>query len=414
MAYTFRAVRGEIASIASRLAAIAMAALMPTLVATSSVVAQSHPGASETEIRIGNVMPYTGPLAAYGDIGRTLSAYFEMVNANGGVNGRDIRFISYDDAYQATRSIERVRQLVEQDDVLLIFQSLGLPALAVRDYLNENRVPQLFAALSLTAFEDPENYPWSMRWNPSLASEAHAIAAHLFDQFEGGTVGVLYQNDDFGAELRELFDDLLSDRFTVVMQPYAVSDPTVDSQISALQAVGADIFLNMATPRAAAQAIRRAGEIGWAPYQVLISISSGIEEVLVPAGLEHSEGIVTIRYLKDPADPDVADEPDVAAFHEFWEEFDPSTGEPSNTEAYAVAVASALVEVLRRCGDDLSRENVMRQATSLVQVRLPMLMSGIHVDTSSIDYAPIEQFRLATFDGARFAPFGELIDTSEQ
>ena len=385
-----------------------------TMGAIPNAEGQGFPGVTDTEIRIGNVIPYTGPLAAYGDLGRVYAAYFEMINDGGGINGRSVRLISYDDSYQPARSLERTRQLIERDNVLLVFQSLGLPAVAVREYLNEQRVPQLFAALALTAFEDPETYPWSMRWQPSLESEAIAVTTHLNERFVNGTVGLLYQADDFGAELIELFTELLPDHFELIAQPYSVSDPSVDAQIHALQAAGADIFLNMATPRAAAQAIRRAAEINWRPYQILISISSSIKNVIEPAGMENAMGIVSIRYLKDLSDPSVADDFDVVDFYEFWATYSPGPGDPGNPEAYAFAVASALVEVLKRCGDDLSRDNVLRQATSLTDLELPMLLPGITVNTGPLDYAPIEQFQLSRFDGAAFVNFGPLIDTSRE
>jgi len=390
------------------------AALVVTVVAAfagsaSEAAAQALPGVSATEIRIGNILPYTGPAAAWGELGRTYAAFFEMINDQGGIAGRQIAFISNDDGYSPPRTIEQARRLVERDDVLLIFQSLGTPTnLAIRDYMNENGVPQLFMASGAPVFDDPANFPWTMRWNHSFESEAYVYADHILENFHDAKIGVLYQNDDSGQEALRALRERIGGRFEIVAQPYSVSDPTVDAQIAALQAAGVDVFVNMAVASFAAQAIRRAAELQWRPYHLLYSGSASIAEVFEPAGVANAIGIVTIRHSIDPADPAFATDPGLMEFTRFMEEYRP--GESYGVlEAYAYNAASALVEVLRRCGDDLSRSNVMAQAANLTDLDLPMLMPGVTVNTSPTDYAPIEQFRMARFDGQSFMPFGDLL-----
>lgn len=376
--------------------------------------AQSLPGVSGDEIRIGNILPYTGPAAAWGELGRVYAAFFEMINDRGGINGRHIEFISGDDGYSPPRTLEQARRLVERDDVLLIFQSLGTSNnLAIRDYMNEMHVPQLFIATGALVFDDPANYPWTMRWNPSFESEAQAFADHILENFAEAKVGILYQNDDSGREAVRVMTERINGRFEVIPQPYNTNDPTVDAQVAALQAAGVDVFVNIAVARAASQAIRRAAELNWHPYQLLYSGSSSIIDVLEPAGIENTIGIVTARHSIDPNDPVFAGNQGLADFLEFMNTYRPGD-QLGVTQAYAYNVASALVEVLRRCGDDLSRENVMAQAASLSDLELPMLIPGITVNTSPTDYAPIEQFVMARFDGNSFVPFGPLVETHNE
>jgi branched-chain amino acid transport system substrate-binding protein len=393
------------------LIAVAMATAISA--APWSLAAQSLPGVSEGEIRIGNILPYTGPAAAWGELGRVYASFFEMINDRGGINGRRVDFISGDDGYSPPRTLEQARRLVERDDVLLIFQSLGTSNnLAIRDYMNELGVPQLFVASGSLLFDDPAHYPWTMRWNPSFESEAQAFADHILENFTEAKVGILYQNDDSGREAVRVLTERINGRFEVVAQPYNSNDPTVDAQVAALQAAGVDVFVNIAVARAASQAIRRAAELGWHPYQLLYSGSSSIVDVLEPAGIENAIGIITARHSIDPNDPVFAGNPGLDAFLQFMRTYRPND-QLGVTQAYAYNVASALVEVLRRCGDDLSRENVMRQAASLSDLDLPMLIPGITVNTSPTDYAPIEQFIMARFDGRSFVPFGPLIETHE-
>lgn len=368
------------------------------------------PGVSDTEIRIGNIAPYTGPASAWSTIAQTLVSYFEMINDQGGVNGRAIRFVSYDDGYNPPRALEAARRLVERDDVLLIFQSVGAPNLAIRDYLNSLGVPQLFMAANLETFDDPANYPWTMRYNNSATSEAKAIAEYVRDSFPDGKIGILYENGDWGSEIMPVFEAELGDFVAV---SYDLTDPTVDTQVSRLQSAGVDIFIDISNPRFAALAIRRAAEIEWHPHHILTYVSATIKEVFQPAGAANAAGIVTMAFQKDLADPGVQNDPDVLAFNHFWETYHPGTGNPGGMEVYAFHVGAALVEVLRRCGDDLTRENVMWEASHLDSLELPLLLPGITVNTSPTDYAPLEQYRLSRFDGKTFVDFGPIIDTAD-
>lgn len=399
----------------SGLAAIGAAGLVACAVVLAWPVAgQPWPGVSDTEIRIGNIVPYSGPAAAYGDLGRVHAAFFAMVNDLGGINGRRVTLISNDDGYSPPRTLEQARRLVERDDVLLIFQSLGTPTnLAIRDYMNEMGVPQLFMATGSPVFDDPSNYPWTMRWNPSFESEALVYADYISATFDQATIGILYQNDESGRSAVAVLAARLAGRFPIATQPYNQTDPTVDAQVAALQAAGVDVFVNLSIGRFAAQSIQRAAELQWRPHHILYSGSASIAEIFVPAGVANAVGIVTTRHSIDPADPAFADDPGRAEFVWFMENYLP--GRPYTVlEAYAYNVASALVEVLRRCGDDLSRADVMEHASNLTDLELPMLIPGITVNTSPTDYAPVEAFQLARFDGNSFVPFGAIIDTSNQ
>lgn len=392
--------------LAARLAGPFAAAL---LFMTPAALAQAP-----AEIVIGNTVAYTGPNSAYGTIGRTIDAFFQMINEEGGINGRMVRFISYDDGYSPPRALEQARRLVEQDNVLLLFRTVGTPSnIAIRDYLNQVGVPQLFMATGAELFDDPAHYPWTMRWNGSFRAEGQVYGHFIAETHPGEKVGVLYQNDQIGLDyMAGLTDELVG--WDIVALPYDVADATVDGQISVLQATGATVFANFSTPRVAAQAIRRAAEIGWHPQQILPNIAASIGGVLEPAGVDNAIGIVTALFAKDPAYPGWANEPDVEKFHAFMARYYP-TGDPRGVfESSAYATANALVEVLRRAGDDLTRENIMRQAASIVDLAVPMLMPGILINTSSTDFAPIEQFGLARFDGTAFVPFGGLIDVGGQ
>lgn len=379
---------------------------------SGSARAQPLPGVTDTEIRIGHTASYTGAASAYGTIGRTIAAYFRMINDGGGINGRRINFISYDDGTSPPRALEAVRRLVERDDVLLVFQSVGTAQnLVMRDYLNGAGIPQLFISSGATFFDDPANYPWTMRLNLSYAAEARLMAAHIAETGGNARVGVLYQDDDFGRDVLDNLTDAADGRFTVVAQPYDVVDATVDVQMAALRAAGAEVLVIAATPRFAAQAIRRAAELGWQPsLRLITSVASSLRGTYEPAGIQNSIGIVTSAYLKNPADPAWADDPEMQAYKAFLVRYYPE-GDPNGTfEAYGYLAAGAMVEVLRRAGDDLTREHVMRIATSLDHVAIPMLLPGITLATSPTDYAPIEQAQRARFDGAAMIRFGEMLD----
>jgi branched-chain amino acid transport system substrate-binding protein len=375
-----------------------------------AVFGQPLPGVTDTEIRIGNILPYTGPAAAWGELGPVYAAFFDMINDAGGINGRQVTFISNDDGFSPPRTLEQARRLVERDDVLLIFQSLGTPTnLAIREYMHEQGVPQLFIASGSLAFDDPQNYPWAMRWNHSFESEAVAFADHILSEFSEAKIGVLYRNDDSGRRALAVLSEQMGAAFEIVAQPYNDTDPTVDAQIAVLQAEGVDVFVNLALASYATQAIRRAAELQWRPYHLIYSGSASIAEIFEPAGIENAIDIVTVRHTIDPADPAFANHPGVVEFLRFMEDYGPD-GQASVLDAYAYNVATALAEVLRRCGDDLSRENVMAQAASLSQTELPMLIPGVTIDTSPSDYAPIEAFQMARFDGRSFVLFGPIIE----
>jgi branched-chain amino acid transport system substrate-binding protein len=382
-------------------------AIMLVLLWATSAGAQKAPA----EIRIGNINPYSGPASAYGLIGKTLGAYFAKVNAEGGVNGRKLNFITYDDAYNPAKAVEQTRKLVESDDVLVVFQALGTPSnTAIRKYLNERTVPQLFLAAGATKFGDPKNFPWTMGLQPSYQAEARIYAQYLLAHHPGGKIGVLYQNDDYGKDYLTGLTEGLGGKIPIVSaQPYETSDATIDSQMVNLKASGADIFFNVATPKFAAQAIRKAAELGWRPLQLLNNVSYSVGSVLKPAGLENAKGILSASYYKDPTDPTWRDDPGFKAWLAFMDKYFPDGDKTSSFTAYGYLAAQALVEVLRRCGDDLSRDNIMKQAASLNGVRLDLLLPGIVLTTSADDYFPIEQMQMMRFDGERWTLFGPVM-----
>lgn len=384
--------------------------LIGMLLASEPVLGQT-PGVTPTEIRIGNSVPYTGPAAAYGTFGRTLDAFFSMINDQGGINGRLIRFISYDDGYSPPRALEQARRLVERDDVLLMFDNIGTGTnLAIRDYLNEAGVPHLFLAAGAETFDDPAAYPWTMRWNGGYRAEGEVYARYIAATHPGARIGVLYQNDAFGLDYLNGLRDGLDPRWEIEALPYEPGDANVDAQVAQLAAVGAEVFVMFALPRVTAQAIARAAEIGWRPRQIQGNVSASVPDVMIPAGVENGIGNVTAVYTKDPGYSGWAGSPDIVLFHAFMEQYFPE-GDPRGVfESSAYAAGWALVEVLRRCGDNLSRENVLRQAESFRDFVVPNLLPGIVLNTSPTDHAPIEQFFLARFDGVAFVPFGNLID----
>jgi branched-chain amino acid transport system substrate-binding protein len=372
------------------------------------------PGASDTEIKVGNIMPYSGPLSAYALIGRTQAAFFRMINEQGGINGRKINFISYDDAFSPPKTVEQARKLVESDEVLLIFQSLGTPTNnAIQKYLDQKKVPQLFVATGATKFGDPKNFPWTMGWQPTYQTEGHIYARYILENLPNGKIGILYQNDDSGRDyLKGLKDGLgveASKRMIVAELPYDPSDPTVDSQVVALKTLGADIFFDEASPKFAAQAIRKAAEIGWKPTLFLASVSNSVGSVLKPAGLENSKGILSSAYLKDPTDPTWKNDPAIKQWSEFMDKYFPEGDKSSSFTVYAYATAQSFVQVIKQCGDELTRENVMKQATNLKNFEVGLLLPGIKINTSPNDYFPIEQMQMSRFNGEHSELFGTPI-----
>jgi branched-chain amino acid transport system substrate-binding protein len=375
--------------------------------------AQTVVGVTPTEIKIGNTNPYSGNASAYGTIGKTLAAYFKKVNDEGGVNGRKINFISYDDAYMPPKTVEMVRKLVEQDQVAFVFQTLGTPPnTAIQKYLNQQKVPQLFVATGATKWNDPQNFPWTMGYQPNYQTEGRVYAAYTLKHVKDPKVGILYQNDDYGKDYLKGFEDGLGEnkKLIVMKQTYEVTDPTIDSQIVNLKNSGANVFFNVTTPKFAAQAIKKANEIGWKPLHFLNNVSSSLGTVLKPAGLEASRDLITALYMKEVTDPQWKNDKGFTEWVAFMKKYYPDGALDDQANGYAYNVAILMTQVLKQAGNDLSRENLMKQAANLKNVELPLLLPGIKVNTSPTDFAPIEQEQLAKFDGEKWALFGETID----
>jgi ABC-type branched-subunit amino acid transport system substrate-binding protein/TRAP-type uncharacterized transport system substrate-binding protein len=365
---------------------------------------------AESEIRIGNTMPYTGPAAAYGVIGKTLSAYFDKVNAEGGVNGRRIKFISYDDAYSPPKTVEQVRRLVEQDRVLLMFGSVGgATSAAVRPYLNTNKVPQLFNASGPAMWDQPREFPWTMGWQPNYQTEGHIYAQYLLENHPRGKIAILFQDDAFGNDAVKGLKDGLGGKIQIVAEaPYKVTDPSIDAQLTKLKASGADIFINFTTPKFAAIAIRRVAELGWKPVHILEAASNSVAGVIQPAGPQNAEGVLSAGYYLEPDDPAIADEPTFREWSAFMDRYAPALSKSDGLTSYSYALARTMVEVLTRCGDDLSRENILRQAESLKGLQVPMLLPGIAINTSPSDHAPIEQMQMIRLSEGKWKRFGPV------
>ncbi|MET4023269.1 ABC transporter substrate-binding protein [Bradyrhizobium sp. S3.2.12] len=371
-------------------------------------------GASDTEIKIGNTNPYSGPASAYSTIAKTFDAYFNKLNDEGGINKRKIKFISYDDGYSPPKSVEQVRRLAESDEVLLLFQPLGTANnIAIRKYLNGKKVPQLFVSSGAATFGDPKQFPWTMGWQPTYESEGIIYARWLMENMPNAKIGVLYQNDDFGKDVLKGLQTGLGDKTSMIVAaaPYEASQPTVDSEVIKLKASGADVFINVATPKFAAQAIKKVYEIGWKPTQILSNVSDVVSDVLKPAGLEASTGILSTAYLKDTGDPQWADDQGMKDYYAFMDKYYPAGDKSSKSNAYAYTVAQTLVHVLKQCGDDLTRTNVMKQAASMKQVTLPLLLPGMAMTTNDDDFYPIEQLQMKKFDGTRWVHFGKVISS---
>ncbi|HML13009.1 MAG TPA: ABC transporter substrate-binding protein [Xanthobacteraceae bacterium] len=396
-----------------RIGLAATAALgVAALVAGTAVAEKKYDtGATDSTIKIGNTNPYSGPASAYGTIGKTIAAYFTKVNAEGGINGRKIDFISYDDGYSPPKTVEQARKLVESDEVLFLFQTLGTPPnTAIEKYMNAKKVPQLFVATGATKWGDYKDFPWTIGWQPTYQSEGHIYAKYLLEHHPQGKIGILYQNDDYGKDYVKGLKDALGGKMPIVAElPYETTDPTVDSQIVSLKASGADVFFNVTTPKFAAQAIRKAGEIDWKPLHLLNSVSQSVGAVLQPAGLEYSKNIFSSYYRKDPTDPQWKDDPAYKEWVAFMEKYYPEGDRNSTFPVYGYAVTQSLVQVLKRCGDELTRANVMKQATNLKDEELGMLLPGIKINTSPTDYYPIKQMQMQQFDGQRWVPIGPIL-----
>jgi branched-chain amino acid transport system substrate-binding protein len=394
----------------------AFSAALALLAATSSgALAQKKydTGATDTEIKIGNIMPYSGPASAYGVIGKTEEAYFRKINAEGGINGRKINFISYDDAYSPPKTVEQARKLVESDEVLLIFQPLGTPPnTAIQKYMNTKKVPQLFVATGATKWNDPNGFPWTMGWQPNYQSESHIYAKYIMKEKPNAKIAILYQNDDYGKDYVKGLKDGLGAKaasMIVIEESYEVSQPTIDSSIVKMKSTDADVFFNVTTPKFTAQAIKKMNEIGWKPMHFLNNVSVSIGSVMKPAGFENSQGIISSAYLKDPTDAQWKNDAGMKAWNEFLDKYYPEANRADASVMYAYTVAQTLAQVLKQCGDNLTRENVMKQAASLRDFAPNTLLPGIKINTGPKDFAPIESVQLMKFDGKSWVRFGELI-----
>jgi branched-chain amino acid transport system substrate-binding protein len=394
----------------------AISAALALLAATSSgALAQKKydVGATDTEIKIGNIMPYSGPASAYGVIGKTEAAYFNKINAEGGINGRKINFISYDDAYSPPKTVEQARKLVESDEVLFIFNPLGTPPnSAIQKYMNTKKVPQLFVATGATKWNDPKEFPWTMGWQPNYQSESQIYAKYILKNHPNAKIAVLYQNDDYGKDYLKGFKDGLGSKgasLIVMEESYEVSEPTVDSHIVKLKSTGADVFFNITTPKFAAQAIKKNSEIGWKPLHFLNNVSASIGSVIKPAGFENAQAIISSNYLKDPTDAQWKTDKGMIAWNEFLDKYYPEANRADASVMYAYIVAQGIVHVLKACGDDLTHANLMKQAASIKDLQLGGLLPGVKVNTSATDFAPISQLQLMKFKGETWELFGDII-----
>jgi branched-chain amino acid transport system substrate-binding protein len=374
---------------------------------------QYGPGVTDTEIKIGNTCFYSGPASSYGTIGRAMTAYYKMVNDQGGVNGRNINFISYDDAYSPPKTVEMTRKLVEEDQVFLDAGPLGTPTnSAIWHYMNQHKVPQLFVSTGATKWDDPKGHPWTIGWQPNYQSEGRIYAAYILKEKPDGKIAVLYQDDDFGKDYLKGVSDGLGAKaasMIAVKASYETTDPTVDSQIIGMKAAGCNVFVNTAIPKFAAQSIKKSAEIEWKPLHILSSIGNSVAATLKPAGLEISKGIVSDFYLKDPTDPEWQNDAGYKWWVGFMDKYYPSGDKTDAGNVYGPSNAATIVHVLKQCGDDLTRENVMKQAASLHDFTVPMLLPGITINTSPTDFAPVKQVQMGRFDGERWRLFGPLI-----
>jgi branched-chain amino acid transport system substrate-binding protein len=389
------------------------AALAVAWASPASAQKKYDDGASDTEIKIGHTNPYSGNASAYGVIGKTIEAFFKKVNDDGGINGRKINFITYDDGYSPPKTVEMVRKLVEEDKVLFLFNTLGTPPnTAIHKYMNQKKVPQLFVATGASKWGQPKEFPWTMGWQPDYATEAAIYAKHILATVKDPKIGVLMQNDDYGKDYFNGFKAGLgkdNEKLIVQLATYEVTDPTVDSQMIQLKNSGANVFFNITTPKFAAQAIKKAAEIGWKPVHYLNNVSDSVGAVMKPAGFEYGQGVMVAQYRKDATDPQWANSPDYKAWKAFMDKYQAGVDQKDSGTVYGYAVASTLVEVLKRAGDNLTRENIMKQAASLKDLEVPMLLPGIKINTGAADFYPIQAVRLARFKGETWEVFGDII-----
>jgi branched-chain amino acid transport system substrate-binding protein len=400
-----------------RLGTLSAAVAILTAAASSGALAQKKydVGATDTEIKIGNIMPYSGPASAYGVIGKTEAAYFKKINDAGGINGRKINFISYDDAYSPPKTVEQARKLVESDEVLLIFNALGTPPnSAIHKYMNAKMVPQLFVATGATKWNDPKEFPWTMGWQPSYQSETQIYAKYILKQIPNARIAVLYQNDDYGKDyLKGLKDGLgvKAASMIVAEESYETTEPTIDSHIVTLKSSGADVFVNITTPKFAAQAIKKIAEIEWKPLHFLNNVSASVGSVIKPAGVENAQGIISSAYLKDPTDPQWQTDAGMKAWNAFLDKYYPEANRSDANVIYGYTVAQTMVYVLQRCGNDLTRINIMKQAASIKNLDFGGFLPGVKINTSATDFAPLTQLQLMKFKGDTWERFGDIISS---
>jgi branched-chain amino acid transport system substrate-binding protein len=401
--------------VSSSLKALILSGWMVAVGASTAVAQKQYDiGVSDAEIKIGNVMPYSGPASAYAAIGKTEAAYFQMINDQGGVNGRKINFISYDDGFNPPKTVEQVRKLVESDEVYVLFNVVGTAGnSAIQKYVNLKKVPHIFISSGAARFDDPEQFPWSMAWWPGFKSEARIYAKYIQQHYPDKTIGILYQNDDSGrdylAGFREAFGSEVSKKIAMEL-PYEVTSPTVDSQVVQIKAANVDIFINLSTPKFAAQAIKKIAELGWKPIQFLGNASASTSSTMNAVGIDASRDIMSAVYLKDPADPQWKNDEAIKEFRAFMSKYYPDGDQENGTTVFGYGAAKAFVQVLRQCGDNLTRDNMMKQMTSL-DMQIDVYLPGIKIKTSPTDYSPIDQLQMVRFNGQRFEPFGPVIDS---
>ncbi|MBI3701046.1 MAG: ABC transporter substrate-binding protein [Afipia sp.] len=400
--------------IASRIATLSAALAVVAATSTGALAQKKYDtGATDTEIKIGNIMPYSGPASAYGIIGKTQAAYFNKINQEGGINGRKINFISYDDGYSPPKAVEQARKLVESDEVLFIFNSLGTPSnSAIQKYMNEKKVPQLFVATGATKWDDPKNFPWTMGWQPNYQSEGRIYAKYIMKEKPNGKIGILYQNDDYGKDYVKGIKDGLGAKaasMIVAEEPYETSVPTIDSQVVSLKSKGVDIFISITTPKFAAQSIKKVAELQWKPLFILNNVAASIGSVIKPAGFENAQDIISANYGKDATDPQWKNDAGMKNFDAFLQKYFPEANREDGSVAYGYSTAQTMVYVLKACGDDLTRANIMKQAASIKDLQLEMGLPGIKLNTSATDFAPISQLQLQRLKGERWELFGEIL-----
>ncbi|MDA9412989.1 MULTISPECIES: ABC transporter substrate-binding protein [unclassified Bradyrhizobium] len=392
----------------------ALVTAVATLASTAAFAQKKYDtGATDTEIKIGNIMPYSGPASAYGIIGKTEEAYFKMINDKGGINGRKINFVTYDDGYSPPKAVEQVRKLVESDEVLAVFNPLGTPSnSAIQKYLNAKKIPQLFVATGATKWNDPKNFPWTMGWQPSYQSEAHIYAQWLLKEKPDAKVAILYQNDDFGKDYLKGTKDGFGPKASniILEESYEVSEPSIDGHIVKIKAANPDVLMIYTTPKFGAQTIKKTAELGWKPLQIITNVSASVGSVMKPAGFEASQGVLSAAYAKDGADPRWNDDPGMKKWSEFLDKYMPGADKTDASIVYGYGAAQTLAKALEQCGDDLTRANLMKQAASLKDFAPDTLLPGVKINTGPNDFAPISQLQMQRFKGEKWEQFGEILN----